>query len=269
VLLEVAALWQETTPLTAVLRGEPVTPDVAACPPEWKPALRKVLTRGRVESWLARWEGRDLTPVRIWLCLTLELPALVRYLAGAAEEAGEGAGEEIAAALPWATALWRPEPLEERLRLIARLAQEEWLAGQDRQATAFVAALLRLVEPALRELCSHALSGRGPLPWLAGIAPNLLELLVPVLAPVPLVNALFTGPAFDGAEPLLDAVARRVQEAGARCPPDGYREEQLKRHAALAGRLAPLVSWESCSLDPEVRRPNGPDDPASCATEEI
>jgi hypothetical protein len=255
--LEIAAMWPETASLAAVLRGEPRLPQPGDCPPAWRAPLQEIFTRGRVASWLSRWRGRDLCPVRGWLCEVLDLPPAVRCLAGEPERNATAEPGELAVLLPWLAALWQADSLAQRLGLVVHLAAKGWLAGEDRQAAGFAGELLAGSEPELRDLCVHLLSRRGPLPPVGRIAPDsLASLLAAVADPVQLLDSLFAsrGPSPVVDSPLVEALVERVRESGVACPAHGYTAAQLERQARLASRLALLRGWESCALDLETRR---------------
>jgi hypothetical protein len=255
-LLGVAAMWSATAPLAAMLRGEPEAPPAAACPPSWLEPLRRVLTREWSRSWLERWRGRDPSPARRWLCAALDLPAAVRRLAGVPAATGAEDSATPGETLAWIAVLWQADVLESRLAVVAAMAAEGNLEGEDRAAADFVHGLLHHAEPELQELSIHLLSRRGPLPPIARISPAHLASLVAAADPLPVVDALFAalGSAFTDTPALIESLASRVEETGVTCPPHGYTAAQRERHAPLACRLARLPGWEHLGLDPAVRR---------------
>jgi hypothetical protein len=254
-ILELAALWGETEPLAAMLRGEPRLPPAESCPAGWRAPLKQVLSHGRAAAWLAGWQGHDLPAARLWLCGVLDLPEPVRCLAGEPER-GEAPRGVVISQLDWLATLWRSDAVARRLELISRLAERDWLAGQDRLAARFAAALLPGTEAELRELCVHVLTRRGPLPAVGRIAPDRLAALLPAIDPLPLLDLLFAsrGPSPAADPSLLDALVERVRLSGVTCPPHGYTAAQLERQAPLAHRLARLPGWKGCAIDLETRR---------------
>jgi hypothetical protein len=255
-ILELAALWPETEPLAALLRGEARLPPAASCPAGWRAPLQRVMNQGRVASWLAGWRDGDLRAARLWLCDQLELPNAVRFLADDAEGGEAPERADVVSALDWLAALWRTDAVANRIELIARLAARGWLAGQDRLAARFSSLLLPGSEGDLQDLCIHVLSRRGPLPAVWSVAPDHLAALLPAIDPRPVLDSLFVSRrrCLAGNSPLLEALVERVRQSGAAGPTHGYTAAQLERQAPLAGRLARLPGWESCAIDLEARR---------------
>jgi hypothetical protein len=248
-----AALWPTTARLAHLYEGHGAGA-LPAVPAGWRAAVRGGLAPSRLARWLAASPELPRAEIDAWAAEVLELPRgrLEALLDG---DRGGADADTAGRARDWLAALAGGRPRPEALRLLAAQVRLGLFQGDENGAGELVDQLLPQESEPGRELAVHALCRVGPLPQLDGVSPDLAQASIYGLDPVDLVDAAFrmTGTELTTRPDWVEGVATLVERSGAACAPRGYLKRQLRRHAALAVRLAQLPGWERLALDRPLR----------------
>jgi hypothetical protein len=244
-----AALWPVTAPLADLYEGfgSGTLPPV---PAGWRAAVRASLAPMRLARWLAASPEVPRAAAVAWAAEVLELaPRRLQALLEGQLDAADA--EAAAGARDWLAALAAGRPRVDALRLLAAQVRLGLYHADESGAGELAGQLLPAETEAGRELAVHALCRVGPLPQLDGVSPDLARVLIAGLDAIGLVDAAFrmTGSQLTADADWVEAVATSIARSGAACPPHGYLKRQVRRHPALAARLAGLPGWER--LEPE------------------
>jgi hypothetical protein len=248
-----AALWPATARLAHLYEGHGAGA-LPAVPAGWRAAVRGGLAPLRLARWLAASPELPRAEVNAWAAEVLELPP--RRLEALLDGDRDGADADTAGrARDWLAALAGGRPRPEALRLLVAQVRLGTFQGDENGAGELVEQLLPQESEPGRELAVHALCRVGPLPQLDGVSPDLALASIDGLDPIDLVDAAFrmTGTELSTRPEWVEAVAALVERSGAVGASRGYLKRQLRRHAALAVRLAQLPGWERLALDRPLR----------------